>query len=88
MKVLIRINHTFEYIGPTKDVSFYEYCDSKEIFNEIKNNQLRFNDTLKKQKELLKKINEVKIGRKTFEQGRVITNLKNFTVLEKKLLIF
>ena len=50
MKVLIRINYTFEYIGPTKDVSFYEYYDSKEIFNEIKNNQLRFNDTLKNRK--------------------------------------
>ena len=25
-------NLKFEYIGPTKDVSFYEYKDSKEIF--------------------------------------------------------
>ena len=40
----------------------------KEPFNEIKNNRLRFNNALKKQKELLKKINEVKIGRKTFQQ--------------------
>ena len=40
----------FEYVGPTK-----EYHDSKERFNEIKNNQLRFDEALKKQKELLKK---------------------------------
>ena len=26
----------FEYIGPTKDVSFYKYMDSKELFNVIK----------------------------------------------------
>ena len=26
----------FEYEGNTKDVSFYEYMDSKELFNKIK----------------------------------------------------
>ena len=26
----------FEYEGITKDVSFYEYMDSKELFNKIK----------------------------------------------------
>ena len=25
----------FEYVGPTKDVSFYKYRDSKELFNAI-----------------------------------------------------
>ena len=29
-------NLKFEYMGPTKDVSFYEYMDSKELFNAIK----------------------------------------------------
>ena len=57
----------FKYVGNTKDVNFYEYTDSKELFNKIKNNQLKFDDALKKQKELLNKINEVKIGRKTSE---------------------
>ena len=38
----------FMYVGSTKDVNFYEYYDSKELFNEIKNNQFRFNDALKK----------------------------------------
>ena len=28
----------FEYGGPTKDVRFYEYYDSRELCNEIKNN--------------------------------------------------
>ena len=60
----------FEYIGPTKDVSFYEYMDSKELFSEIKNNRLKFDDALKKQEGLFKKINEVKIGKKTLEQKK------------------
>ena len=34
-------NSKFEYVGPTKDVSFYEYKDPKELFNAIKNNQIR-----------------------------------------------
>ena len=29
-------NLKFEYIGPTKDVSFYDYMNSKELFNAIK----------------------------------------------------
>ena len=29
-------NLEFEYVGPTKDVSFYEYMDSKERFKAIK----------------------------------------------------
>ena len=40
----------FEYIGPTKDVSFYDYKDSEELFYAIKNNQLKFYDTLKNKK--------------------------------------
>ena len=33
-------NLKFEYVGPTKDVSFYEYRDSKELSNAIKNSQI------------------------------------------------
>ena len=29
-------NLKFEYVGPTKDVRFYEYMDSEELFNAIK----------------------------------------------------
>ena len=35
-------NFKFEYVGPTNDVSFYEYKDSKELFNMIKNSQIKF----------------------------------------------
>ena len=78
----------FKYIGNTKDVNFYEYMDSKQLFDKIKIDQLKFYDALKNQKDLLNKINEVKIGRKSFEQEKVITNLENFTNLERKFLIF
>ena len=77
-------NLNFEYVGSTNDVSFYEYKDSKEFFNMIKNNQIKFNEV-----KFLKKLNEVKIGKKTIEQKqkRLIT-LKNFINLEKRLSTF
>ena len=31
-------NLKFECVGPTKDVSFYEYVDSRELLDKIKNN--------------------------------------------------
>ena len=56
-------NLKFEYVGPTKDVSFYEYMDSKELFNAIKNNQIRFNDVLKRQDGFLNKLSNVKMSK-------------------------
>ena len=44
----------FEYVGNTKDVSFYEYMDFKELFDEIKNNRLRFDDALENRRSYLK----------------------------------
>ena len=40
----------FEYVGPTKNVGFYEYMDSKELFNELKDHRIRFNDAQKNRK--------------------------------------
>ena len=71
-------NLKFEYVGPTKDVSFYEFMNSKELFDRLKNNRIRFDDALKKQKLFLNKLSDVKIGKKTFEQKEVITNFENF----------
>ena len=42
------INLKFQYIGTTKDVSYYEYNNSKELFNAMKNNQINFDDTVKR----------------------------------------
>ena len=63
-------NLKFEYVGPTKDVSFFEYMDSKELFSAIKNNQIKFSVEKYKQDEILKKLNNIKIGKKTDEQKK------------------
>ena len=68
-------NLKFEYVGSTKDVSFYEYKDSKELFNAIKNNNIKFNDVKNKQNEFLSKLNNIKKGKKTIEQKETINHL-------------
>ena len=57
-------NLKFEYVGPTKDVSLYEYRDSKELFSAMKNSQIKFSQVKNKQKQFLNKLNNVKIGKK------------------------
>ena len=42
-------NLNFEYVGPTNDVSFYKYMNSKELFNAIKNNQMKLSEVNNKQ---------------------------------------
>ena len=71
-------NLKFKYIGPTKDISFYEYMDSKELFKATKNNQIKSSEVKNRQDDFLKKLNEVKIGKKTYEQKEVIDNLNKF----------
>ena len=68
----------FEYVGNTKDVRFYKCMDSKELFNKTRNGQIKADDALNKQEDFLKKLNEVKIGRKNHEQEEVIANLEKF----------
>ena len=60
-------NLKFKYVGPTKDVSFYEYKDSKELFNAIKDNQINFDDAVKRQNEILNKLNNIKIGKRKYQ---------------------
>ena len=72
-------NFNFEYVGPTKNISFYEYMDSEELFNKIKNNQIRSSEVKNNQKDFLIKLNEAKIGKKTpAKQREVIDNLNKF----------
>ena len=63
-------NLNFEYAGPTEDVSFYQYKDSRELFNPIKDNQINFNDVVKRQNEFLKKLSNIKIGEKNSRTER------------------
>ena len=60
----------FQYIGPTEDVRFYRYMDSKELFNAIKNSQIKFSDAVNKQNEFLNKLNNTKIGKKNYQAKR------------------
>ena len=69
-------NLKLEYVGPTKDGSFYEYVDSKDLFNKIKNNQIKFSEAKNKQNEFLNKLNSIKIGKKNTEQKELINNLQ------------
>ena len=82
-------NLKFEYVGSTKDVSFYQYKDSKEFFNAIKNNKIKFSEVKNKQDNFLKKLNEVKIGKKkTDEQKKVINNLETFYICREEVMNF
>ena len=71
-------NLKFEYVRPTKYVSFYKYEDSKELFNATKNNQIKFSEVKYKQNEFLNKLSNIKIGKKSAEQREVIDNLNKF----------
>ena len=55
-----------------------EYMDSKELFNAIKNNQIKFSEVKNKQNEFLNKLSDIKIGKKNAEQKEVINNLEKF----------
>ena len=82
-------NLKFEYVGPTKDVGFYEYIDSKERFNKIKNNQIKFRIKVKnKQNEFLNKLTNRKIGKKTAYQKEVIDNLNKFYHSREEIINF
>ena len=63
-------NLKFEYVGPTKDVNFYEYMDSKELFNAIKNSQIKFREVKNKQNEFLNKLSNVKISKKKLQNKK------------------
>ena len=57
-------------VRATKDVSFYEYMDSKEIFNKVKNNHIKSSEVKNKQNNFLKKLNEVKVDKKKWQTKR------------------
>ena len=52
-------NLKFEYVSTTKDVSFYEYMDSNELFNAIRNSQIGFSEAKNKQNEFLNKLSNI-----------------------------
>ena len=71
-------NLNFDYVGPTKDASFYECSDYKDLFNAIKNSRIKFTEEKNKQNDFLNKLSNIKIGKKTPEQKEVINNPEKF----------
>ena len=72
-------NLQFEYVGPTKDVSFSEYKNSKELFNEIKNSQIKFSEVKNKQNEFLNKLCNIETGKKLLNKEKQFITLKNLS---------
>ena len=52
--------------------------NSKELFNAIKNDQIKLSKVKNKQNEFLNKLSNIKIGKKTTKQKEVINNLEKF----------
>ena len=52
-------NLYFKYVSRGKDVSFYKYKDSRELFNAIKNSQIKLSDARNSQDEFLSKLNNI-----------------------------
>ena len=50
--------------------------DSKELLKEIRSSQTGFSETKNKQNDFLNKLTNIKIGRKTLEQEKIINYLK------------
>ena len=81
-------NSNFKYVNSTKDVNFYEYMDSKELFNSIKGSQIKFSEARNIQNESLNKLSNKKIGRETVEKQEVINNLKKFYSSREEVINF
>ena len=82
-------NLHFKYVDPkNNDVSFYGSRDSKELFSIIKNNQISFDDALRRQNEFLNKLSNIKIGKKTLEQKEVINNLEKCYISREEVFNF
>ena len=81
-------NLKFEYVGPTKDVGFYEYKNSRELFDTIKNSKIKFSEAKNKQNEFLNKLNDIKIDKKNVKQKEKINNLEKFYQSREEVINF
>ena len=79
-------NLKFEYVGPTKDIRFYENRDSKELFNAIRDGKIGFSVVKNKQNDFLNKLTNIKIRRKTQEKEKTINNLERFYVSRQEVI--
>ena len=75
-------------MGNNDDVGFYKYRDSKELFNAIKNDQIGFDEPIKKQNEFLNKLSNIKIGKKNQQKKGWINNITRFYNSREKAINF
>ena len=81
-------NLKFECVGPTEDVRFYEYKNSKELFNAIRDDKIGLSEAKNKQNDFLNKLTNTKTGRKTLEQEKIINNLERFYASRQEVINF
>ena len=62
--------------------------DSKELFNALKNTQIKFSDARNSQNEFLNKLSNIKIGRKTLKQEKIINNFEKFYLSREAVINF
>ena len=62
--------------------------DSKDLFNKIKNNHIKFIDVKNKQNEFLNILTNIIICKKTAEQKEVINNLNKFYNSREEVITF
>ena len=60
----------------------------KNFFNAIRDNKIGFSEAKNKQNDFLNKLNNIKIGRKTLEQEKIINNLERFYVSRQEVINF
>ena len=75
-------------MGNNDDVGFYKYRDSKELFNAIKNDQIGFDEPIKKQNEFLNKLSNIKICKKNQQKKGWINNITRFYNSREKAINF
>ena len=81
-------NLKFECKTKAKDVSFYEYRDSKEHFRAIRDGKIGFSEVKNKQNDFLNKLTNLKIGRKNLEQEKIINNLERLYISRQEVINF
>ena len=81
-------NLEVEHMTKAKDVSFDEYRDSKELFNAIKDGKIGFSEVKNKDNYFLSKITNIKIGRTTLEQEKIINNIERFYISRQEIINF
>ena len=62
--------------------------NSKELFNAIKNSQIKFSEVKNKQNEFLNKLRNIYVGKKTLKQKEVINNLEQFYKSREEVINF